>query len=111
MNKQLGLQTLSILLNDLKITLHKAESTYKQLENSYNQSSNKADILTKLRQESVNRKSNVNHIIIYTNDRRLVMLYLSIAIIIGIYLSMFIYTPTIWTFWGLIAMLDFVLLI
>jgi hypothetical protein len=104
-----ALDTLSVLIDEMKVALHKAESSYKRLEHTRNQMFIYNKSLTKLRQESVNRVFTTNHTIVYTLNRKLVTTCIYLAILFGIYTTMFTNPPAIWTFWGLIAISELIL--
>lgn len=104
-----ALDTMSTLISELKDALHKAESSYKCLEHTRNQMFMYNNSLTKLRQESVNRVFTTKHIIVYTYNRKLIFSCIYLATIFGIYITRLIYTPTLWTFWGLIAISELIL--
>jgi hypothetical protein len=101
--------TLSVLIGELKVALHKAEYEYKRLENIRNQLYIYNDNLTKLRQNSVNRMITTNHTIVYTYNRKLLLSCVYLVILFSAYMTMFTYPPALWTFWGIIAISELIL--
>ena len=109
MTSEEALDALSVLIGEMKIALHKADSTYKHLELTRNQMFIYNESLTKLRENSVNRVSITKHTIVYTYNRKLALSCIYFALIFGIYMTMFTYPPALWTFWGIIAITELIL--
>jgi hypothetical protein len=109
MTSDQALDTLSVLIDEMKVALQKAESKYKYLKHTQNQMFIYNKSLTKLRQDSVKRVFTTNHTIVYTYNRKLVTTGLYLTILFTTYMTMFTYPPALWTFWGFIAISELIL--
>lgn len=103
MEKDIAAHTLTTLIQDLQAALQKATAIHSR--NSI------ADThLYKLRQDSATgvikriRDRPLQHLIVYTPTRKLVSLCMILITIIHILFTY--YSPSIWTYWGVLVLAD-----